>query len=206
MGCAHRRSMDTAKEWYAAVKEWRARDELTAAIAAIKWPNPTMGCLESYDRAYAHETAARERMNQAYERGAQRAVPARRGGIATLPRMKNSSSALHIRPARREDAPALVDLLMRTYETTWMPQMSAQADSRFRASGKTAAYVAERGLRFHVCELDGTVAGMVDWEGNFIWALHAARHAATRRGRRAAGAGRGRHAPGRRARSAPGNG
>jgi ribosomal protein S18 acetylase RimI-like enzyme len=86
--------------------------------------------------------------------------------------MKNSSSALHIRPARREDAPALVDLLMRTYETTWMPQMSAQADSRFRASGKTAAYVAERGLRFHVCELDGTVAGMVDWEGNFIWALH----------------------------------
>ena len=32
--------MDTAKEWYAAVKEWqRARDELTAAIAAIKWPN-----------------------------------------------------------------------------------------------------------------------------------------------------------------------
>ena len=45
-----------------------ARDELTAAIAAIKWPNPTMGCLESYDRAYAHETAARERMNQAYER------------------------------------------------------------------------------------------------------------------------------------------
>ena len=133
-----------------------------------------MGCLESYDRAYAHETAARERMNQAYERVRRwRAVPARgRGGIATLPRMKNSSSALHIRPARREDAPALVDLLMRTYETTWMPQMSAQADSRFRASGKTAAYVAERGLRFHVCELDGTVAGMVDWEGNFIWALH----------------------------------
>ena len=40
--------MDTAKEWYAAVKEWqRARDELTAAIAAIKWPNPTMGCLEA---------------------------------------------------------------------------------------------------------------------------------------------------------------
>ena len=72
---------------------------------------------------------------------------------------------------------------MRTYETTWMPQMSAQTDARFRASGKTAAYVAERGLLFHVCELDGTVAGMVDWEGNFIWALRAARHAATRRGR-----------------------
>ena len=31
--------MDTAKEWYAAVRNGSARDELTAAIAAIKWPN-----------------------------------------------------------------------------------------------------------------------------------------------------------------------
>lgn len=61
--------MDTSKEWYAAVKEWqRARDELTHAIAAIKWPDPTPECLASYDRAYARETAARERMSQAYER------------------------------------------------------------------------------------------------------------------------------------------
>lgn len=60
--------MDTANEWYAAVKEWqRARDELTAAIAAIKWPNPTAGCLENYDRAYANETQARDRMNAAYQ-------------------------------------------------------------------------------------------------------------------------------------------
>lgn len=61
--------MDTAKQWYAAVKDWqRARDELTAAIAAIKWPNPTQDCLDNYDRAYANETEARDRMNQAYER------------------------------------------------------------------------------------------------------------------------------------------
>ena len=108
--------------------------------------------------------------------------------------MKNSSSALHIRPARREDAPALVDLLMRTYETTWMPQMSAQTDARFRASGKTAAYVAERGLLFHVCELDGTVAGMVDWEGNFIWALHV-QPTCSDAAWAPRCAGRGRHAP-----------
>lgn len=61
--------MDTANEWYAAVKEWQqARDELTDAIAAIQWPNPTLGCLENYDRAFAHETEARERMNAAYSR------------------------------------------------------------------------------------------------------------------------------------------
>ncbi|MFY3308076.1 hypothetical protein [Achromobacter ruhlandii] len=61
--------MDTTKEWYAAVKEWqRARDELTSAIAAIKWPDPTPDCLATYDRAYAHETAARERMKLAVRR------------------------------------------------------------------------------------------------------------------------------------------
>ena len=32
--------------------------------------------------------------------------------------------------------------------------------------------LAERGARFHVCEVEGRVAGMVDWEQNFIWALH----------------------------------
>ena len=64
--------MDTANEWYAAVREWqRARDELTDAIAAIQWPNPTPGCLENYDRAFAHETQARERMNAAYGRSRQ---------------------------------------------------------------------------------------------------------------------------------------
>ncbi|MDH0091400.1 hypothetical protein N7373_08080 [Achromobacter mucicolens] len=61
--------MDTANEWYAAVRQWqRARDELTEAIAAIQWPSPTPGCLENYDRAFAHETEARERMDAACAR------------------------------------------------------------------------------------------------------------------------------------------
>ena len=41
-----------------------------------------------------------------------------------------------------------------------------------------AAYVAERGLEFHVAERDGSVVGLVHWDGDFIQALHvAARHA-----------------------------
>ncbi len=77
-----------------------------------------------------------------------------------------------IRPARPEDAALLEDLLMRTYESTWMPQMTAERDRQFRASGKTATYVHTRGHLFLVCEIEGVLAGMADWENDFIWALH----------------------------------
>ncbi|WP_175206765.1 GNAT family N-acetyltransferase [Achromobacter anxifer] len=77
-----------------------------------------------------------------------------------------------IRPARPEDAPLLEDVLMRTYEGTWMPEMTAERDRQFRASGKTTQYVRTRGQLFLVCEVDGVLAGMADWENDFIWALH----------------------------------
>ena len=60
--------MDTAKEWYAAVRNGSARATNSPPRSPRSNGPTTMGCLESYDRAYAHETAARERMNQAYER------------------------------------------------------------------------------------------------------------------------------------------
>ncbi|MBO1014913.1 GNAT family N-acetyltransferase [Achromobacter sp. SD115] len=77
-----------------------------------------------------------------------------------------------IRLARPEDAALLEDLLMRTYEGTWMPEMTAERDRQFRASGKTAGYVRTRGNLFMVCEIDGVPAGMADWENDFIRALH----------------------------------
>lgn len=79
---------------------------------------------------------------------------------------------LTIRPARASDAAALEDVLTRTYEGTWQPQMTPEKYRHFLDSGKIPQYVAERGALFHVCEVDGRVAGMVDWEKNFIWALH----------------------------------
>lgn len=35
-----------------------------------------------------------------------------------------------------------------------------------------AAYVGERGLHFWVAEVGGEVVGVVDWEGDFVNALH----------------------------------
>lgn len=82
------------------------------------------------------------------------------------------SSPLTIRPARTADAAAIEDVLTRTYEGTWQPQMTPEKYQHFLDSGKIPQYVAARGTLFHVCEVDGRVAGMVDWEKNFIWALH----------------------------------
>ncbi|HEY9275395.1 GNAT family N-acetyltransferase [Achromobacter sp.] len=86
--------------------------------------------------------------------------------------MTDQQQKFLIRPTRPEDAAFLEDLLMRTYEGTWMPEMTAERDRQFRASGKTAEYVRTRGNLFMVCEIDGMPAGMADWENDFIWALH----------------------------------
>lgn len=86
--------------------------------------------------------------------------------------MKQSTNPLMIRTARPDDAAALEDVLTRTYQGTWQPQMTPEKYRYFLDSGKIPRYVAERGARFHVCEVEGRVAGMVDWEQNFIWALH----------------------------------
>ena len=86
--------------------------------------------------------------------------------------MTQSQTLLTIRQARPDDVAALEDILTQTYEGTWRPQMTPEKYRHFLDSGKIPHYVAERGARFLVCEAGGRVAGMVDWEKNFIWALH----------------------------------
>jgi ribosomal protein S18 acetylase RimI-like enzyme len=77
-----------------------------------------------------------------------------------------------LRPAGPGDAAALNAILWATYESTWRPQLSADRDAQLRASGSTARYVQSRLAHFQVAECDGTLAGFVDWEGDFIDALH----------------------------------
>ena len=86
--------------------------------------------------------------------------------------MTQTPTSLTIRPARPDDVAALEDILTQTYEGTWRQQMTPLKYQHFLDSGKIPQYVAERGALFHVCEAGGRVAGMVDWEKNFIWALH----------------------------------
>jgi ribosomal protein S18 acetylase RimI-like enzyme len=77
-----------------------------------------------------------------------------------------------IRQARPDDAPALVAILHDTFESTWRPQVTELAAAAFRSEDRPRAYVGARGLEFRVAERDGDVVGLVDWEGDFVNALH----------------------------------
>ena len=81
-------------------------------------------------------------------------------------------SNLLIRGAALSDATALERVLLDTYESTWLPRLSPDAARALRVEGRPAAYVAERGPRFWVAELDDQVVGFVDWEADFVNALH----------------------------------
>lgn len=85
-----------------------------------------------------------------------------------------------VRRARAEDAPALRAILRDTFESTWLPQLTPAAADAIRTEDRPAAYVGARGLEFWVGEVGGEVVGLIDWEGDFVNALHVrASHART---------------------------
>jgi GNAT superfamily N-acetyltransferase len=83
-----------------------------------------------------------------------------------------AKSVIRIRRAEGADAATLRDILLDTFVSTWLPQLTAQAAARFRREDRPAAYVADRGLLFSVATRDDQVVGFVDRDGDFINALH----------------------------------
>lgn len=77
-----------------------------------------------------------------------------------------------LRRARSGDAATLKSILHDSYETTWLPQVKAEAAWAWRSQDRPNAYVAARGLRFWVAEVNGGIAGFIDWDGDFVNALH----------------------------------
>jgi GNAT superfamily N-acetyltransferase len=77
-----------------------------------------------------------------------------------------------VRPSRPQDADALVAILYDTFESTWRPQVTETAAVAFRAEARPSVYVGERGHAFMVGERGGEVLGFVDWDGDFVNALH----------------------------------
>jgi ribosomal protein S18 acetylase RimI-like enzyme len=77
-----------------------------------------------------------------------------------------------VRRARDADGAALRAILHGSYEDTWLPQMTPAAAQVFREEDRPAAYVAARGAEFWVAERDGEVVAFVDWEADFVNALH----------------------------------
>jgi ribosomal protein S18 acetylase RimI-like enzyme len=79
---------------------------------------------------------------------------------------------IRVRPATAADQDALRAILTDTFESTWLPELTPAAAAAFRWEDRPGAYVRERGLRFWVAERDGEVVGLVDWDADFVNALH----------------------------------
>src|ERR1700722_9327876 len=83
-----------------------------------------------------------------------------------------SSSDIQIRRATAVDAAALRAVLRDTFESTWRPNITAEAAAVVLSQDRPTAYVAEKGLEFWVAERGGEGVGLVHWEGDFVHALH----------------------------------
>jgi GNAT superfamily N-acetyltransferase len=81
-------------------------------------------------------------------------------------------SRVVVRRACSSDANALRAILHDTFESTWLPQLTTGAARTFREEDRPAAYVAERGALFWLVEADGQVVGFIDWDADFVKALH----------------------------------
>jgi GNAT superfamily N-acetyltransferase len=81
-------------------------------------------------------------------------------------------ATLLISRAQAADADACRAILRDTFESTWRPQITPAAAQAFLDEDRPAAYVAERGLEFWLARRNGEVVGLVDWDGDFVNALH----------------------------------
>ena len=77
-----------------------------------------------------------------------------------------------LRAAQLEDLAILRAILYDTFESTWRPNITEAAAQAFIQEDRPAAYVSARGIHFWVAETSGEVVGFVDWEGDFVKALH----------------------------------
>ncbi|HUZ13613.1 MAG TPA: GNAT family N-acetyltransferase [Caulobacteraceae bacterium] len=83
-----------------------------------------------------------------------------------------SPANLLLRPAELADGPALRAILRDTFESTWRPNITAAAAQAFLDEDRPSSYVDARGRLFWVAERQGAVVGFVDWQGDFVNALH----------------------------------
>ena len=90
-------------------------------------------------------------------------------------------SEIHVSRATEGDLNALKEILQETYTETWLPNLTTEAARAHETANKTSAYVDERGLHCWVAKHRDQALGLVDFDGNFVIALHV-RPSCARRG------------------------
>ncbi|OBQ67478.1 GNAT family N-acetyltransferase [Mesorhizobium erdmanii] len=77
-----------------------------------------------------------------------------------------------VRKARLSDLVALKKVLRETFEGTWLPHITQASAQRYVETDLGGHYVEESWPEFTIAEIDGEVAGVIHWRGDFIEALH----------------------------------
>jgi len=81
-------------------------------------------------------------------------------------------SEIIVRRTTADDNAALKDVLRDTFENTWLPQITPASAKRYVETDIGGRYVDEFGQDFAVAEIDGNIAGLIHWRGDFIEAVH----------------------------------
>lgn len=74
----------------------------------------------------------------------------------------------------------MVAILYDTYATTWLPHLTAAAAEAYKQEDRPRAYVGTRARDFWVAENDSGLMGFIDWDNDFVNALHVATDQARR--------------------------
>jgi ribosomal protein S18 acetylase RimI-like enzyme len=77
-----------------------------------------------------------------------------------------------VRAARASDILVLKQILRDTFEGTWLPHIAKASAQRYVESDLGGRYVDECWREFSVAAIDGDVAALIHWRGDFIEALH----------------------------------
>ena len=79
---------------------------------------------------------------------------------------------IHLRNCKPDDARAVTGVLRDTFRSTWRPHLTADDVRQFEIEDRPSDYFGARGRHFWVAERGGDVLGFVDWDGEFVNALH----------------------------------
>jgi GNAT superfamily N-acetyltransferase len=77
-----------------------------------------------------------------------------------------------IRTAEAGAIAALKQVLQETFEGTWLPHISAASAQRYVETDIGGRYADEHWRDFTVAAVEGEVAGLIRWRGDFIEAVH----------------------------------
>lgn len=83
-----------------------------------------------------------------------------------------ANGRITVRKARQGDITALKRVLRETFEGTWLPHITQASAQRYVETDLGGRYVEESWPEFTIAEIDGEIAGLIHWRGDFIEAVH----------------------------------